>query len=218
MPGPIDTLRFVHTAILVETTHLENRVREAGRPEDVADLGDAVDALAELVDFHTHGEEVGMFPPLREKWPTIDDTYLLDHEDERKLYAAIKADIARCANGDANALASLRRHTVALATQTESHIRKENTLILPFVGEHFSPPEQGTMVQNILGAIPKEKMAAAVPWIVDRQPIEEAEAYVRAMMVAMPPPVFAAAKGWIAAGCRDERVAALRERIEELRA
>ncbi len=217
MPGLIDTLRFVHTAIQVETEHLESRVREATRPEDVADLGPAVDQLAELVDFHTRGEELGMFPPLREKWPTIDETYILDHEDERKHYADIKANIERCGRGDAGALAQLRRQTVALATQTESHIRKENTLILPFICDHFSPPEQGEMVGKIISTIPQEKMAAAVPWIIDRQPVEAAEAYVRALMKVMPAPAFEAAKGWIASGCREHRVAELRERIEELR-
>ncbi|MBW2463991.1 MAG: hypothetical protein JRH11_20250 [Deltaproteobacteria bacterium] len=88
--------------------------------------------------------------------------------------------------------------------------------MVPLIAERFSPPEQGAIVNDILSAIPKEAMPKLVPWIVERQSVEDAVAYVSALRGAMPPPVFAAARGWIEGGVAPERWRALVERIPEL--
>lgn len=216
MPGPIDSLRFVHTALCVEADAFERNVREAQKPQDVGALQKGFGILAELSEYHTRGEEVGLFPALKEKSANIEDTYLFDHQDERAMFLEIQENLVASANGDQKALARLRRQSVAFNEHLQTHVRKENELILPFVVENFSLPEQGAMLQKILSAIPQEAMAWIVPWIIERQLPDGAEAYVRVLMAAMPAPAFEAAKGWIKEGCSAERVTDLQSRVPEL--
>ena len=119
-------------------------------------------------------------------------------------------------SGDAAARAALARDCSALRVSVTLHSTKEDELILPLVDEHFSPAEQGEMVGKILSTISREDMVEFVPWIVDRQPPDTAEAYVRGLMGAMPAPVFAAAKGWIEGGISAEKWQDLKARIPEL--
>ena len=216
MPGPIDSLRFVHEAILAEADAIEAAVAEAGSPADAGELAARVAYYGSLVDRHTRGEEIGLFPALAEKVPGLAEAYVFDHRDERELFEELAGLFERCAGGDADALSRLRRQVVALSEHVHSHVRKENELVLPLVHEHFTPPEQGAMVQKILSTIPPEDMQVAVPWIVSRLRTETAVAYVRVLEGAMPPPVFAAAKGWLRNGLSAERWGALGAEIPSL--
>jgi hypothetical protein len=110
----------------------------------------------------------------------------------------------------------LRRQTIALTEHLALHSRKEDELITPLVEEHFSPPEQASMLQEILAAIPRAEMSTGVPWIVSRQEPDDREAYVRGLMAAMPAPAFEAAKGWIRDGIPADQWADLTSRIEGL--
>jgi hemerythrin-like domain-containing protein len=209
MPMPIDSLLFVHQAIATEAASIERAVADASGPEDIGALADGITYFCTLVDLHTRGEEIGLFPVLAEKAPQIDVTYVFDHAEERELFSAIADSLKACGEGDADALTKLRRQTVVLHEHAAAHIRKENTLLIPWVRENIAPPDQGAMVQKILSTISPEQTAVAIPWIVNRIPLEMAKAYIGVLGHAMPPPVFAAAKGWIAEGCLPERTAEL---------
>ena len=210
MPGPIDSLRFVHTAILAESARLERATESATSAEELRGLEADAAWFDELVNYHTRGEELGLFPLLAEKAPHIDDPYLFDHDSERRLLTGLREAIA---SGD---LAAARRCALLLNEHTSTHIEKENTLILPFVADTFSVPEQVAIVQTILSTIPPDKMAVAVPWIIERLPMDQAETYARALASAMPPPVFAKARGWIQSGVSSEIWADLSSRVPEL--
>jgi len=215
MPGPIDSLRFVHAAILAEADGIE-AAAAAATPADVGALRDRVAYFSNLVNLHTKGEEVGLFPKLAERHGQLPAPYLHDHEDERALFAEILELCDACQKDDAAALARLRRQTIALNAHASSHIAKENTLVIPLVGELFSPEEQGAMIQQILSTISPEEMAKAVPFIVSRCNLDMAAAYVGALAGAMPPPVFEKAKGWIADGVDADKVAALKQKVPAL--
>jgi hemerythrin-like domain-containing protein len=212
MPGPIDSLRFVHAAILAEADELETLVASTTTPSEAGALAERIDYFGELVNSHTKGEELGLFPPLVERDEAIAETYLFDHLEEQATFAELSALAARCREGDTDALARLRRETVALVTNVQSHVAKENELILPRVGELFAPDEQARMVGAILSTFTPEETARAVPWIVARLDPDTAAAYVNVLAHAMPPPVFDAAKGWIRGGISDEQWHALVER------
>ena len=212
MPGPINALRFVHTAILSESDRIDEAARTASSGEDIAAVAEDVAFFEDLVLLHTSGEEKGLFPVIAEAAPHIDDTYLVDHEDERQTFTELREAIGA---GD---LEAARRAAVVLRNHAHSHIGKENELILPFVEEHFSPPQQGEMIGNILSTIPPEKMPTVVPWIVERISPDEAEAYVTVLESAMPPEVFDAARGWIQNGVSDDLWNDLARRLPQLTA
>ncbi len=210
MPGPIDTLRFVHAAILAEADAIEAEVAGDG---DLAALPVRVGFFAELVEAHTRGEEKGLFPRLAARFPELDKGYLADHESERALFREIAELAARGAGGDASVRPRLARQAIALTEHARSHIQKENELLLPLVAATFSADEQGAMVRDILSVFTPAQMAAGVPFIVSRCDDGMACAYVEALSRAMPPPAFEAAKGWIRGGCDPTRVALLASRV-----
>jgi hypothetical protein len=107
MPGPIDSLRFVHTALVREITDLDRLVADARTAEQAAVLGDRFAFLEKLSEGHTQGEEIGLFPDLDAKIPSLSKTYLFDHVDERAAFARIRASIDACRKGDAAALTPL---------------------------------------------------------------------------------------------------------------
>lgn len=216
MPGPIDSLRFVHAAILKEADDLEAAVVALDDASAAGDLAERMQYFGELVNAHTQGEEVGLFPPLIERDAAIAETYLFDHVDERALFAELGALVDSCRAGDAAALAKLRREIVALVTHIHSHISKENELVLPRVASEFSVEEQGKMVSDILSTFTPEDTAVAIPWIVARLDADTAAAYVNVLANVMPPPAFGAAKGWIQGGISAEQWSALVDRAPVL--
>jgi len=216
MPGPIDSLRFVHAAIVAEADDLEAGITGTDDPADAAALAERIEQYGYLVDRHTTGEEVGLFPPLVARDEALAETYLFDHVEERERFATMAALARACAGGDDDALRRLQREVVAMATHVHSHVTKENELVLPRVHALFSVEEQGAMVGDILSVFTPEDTAAAVPWIVARLDDDTAAAYVGVLSTAMPPPVFGAAKGWIRDGVSDERWASLTARAPVL--
>jgi hemerythrin-like domain-containing protein len=218
VPDPIDSLRFVHAAILAEVDELEATIHGASEPGEAGELAERIGYFGRLVNSHTSGEEVGLFPRLVERDETYAETYLFDHVEERQLFAELAELAAACRGGSADALDRLRREIVALSTHARAHITKENELVLPRVASLFSPAEQGEMVGAILSVLTPEDTAAAVPWIIARLDADNAAAYVTVLSNVMPPPVFDAARGWIQGGVSAEQWGALAERVPALTA
>lgn len=212
MPGPIESLRFVHAAILAEADWLEAEVAAAPTPAAAGELADRIREYGALVDGHTRGEEAGLFPPLVERDPAIAETYLYDHVEERATFDELAALADRCREGDEQALVALRRGAVALATHAHSHVGKENELIIPRVAEAFTFPEQAAIVGDVLAVFTPEETAHAIPWIIARLDADTAAAYVAVLAHALPPEKFAVARGWIQGGISAEQWEALVER------
>jgi hemerythrin-like domain-containing protein len=204
--GPMKALEFAHTAIAVTTAEIDDAVRTASSPEVAVSLRERVEFLASFVKVHVEGEEQAMYPPLAAKVPYIESTFLIDHKDEEQLYIELEGEVRRCADeGSAARLEHLRRQVAIIRAISDSHIKKENLIVVPLVFEHFSVEEQAAMLQGIISLAPREQMPKIVPWMTTCQSPMAAIAYVSALSVSMPPPVFAAARGWIRNGVSAER-------------
>lgn len=217
MPAPIDGLRFIHEAITTAAARLEDGLGGALDASGAAAMREEVELTALVIDLHTRGEEIGLFPRLVAIEPHFAETYLHDHDAERARYAELAAMVGRVAEGDTGPVPEIQRLVVALREHTDQHVDKENRFVLPFVAERFSVEEQAEMVQKILSTISPADMQRALPWIVDRLGDDTAVAYVTMLGEAMPPPVFEAAKGWIRERCARGRVAMLEESLPTLR-
>ena len=212
MPTPIDSLRFVHAAILAEGARVDDLIHGPLDAAGARALAADVEFFADLVHKHTHGEEVGLFPRLAEREAHFAETYLHDHEEERARFRRVGELLAAMAGG-ADVLAELRRESTALRAHATAHVTKENQLVLPYVATAFDVPAQAAILQAILATIPPADMARVVPWIVERVDADTACAYVNVLAGVMPPPAFTAARGWIRERCSPARVALLQERV-----
>lgn len=216
MPGPIDGLLFAHAAILQATSDFDAQASSDLDAAGLERLAADVEWFADVNDRHMKGEELGLFPKLAELEPHVADTYLFDHEHERGRIEALATSLKAAAAGDAEALGRARRQAHALKEHMHAHVGKENELVIPLVHEHFPPPAQVEMVQQILSTFPPPKMAEVIPWILNKTDVETGAKYIGAISNAMPPEVFAAARGWINEGVEADKLAALRERAPAL--
>ncbi|UCE30341.1 MAG: hemerythrin domain-containing protein [Burkholderiales bacterium] len=216
-PGPMQGLRFAHNAILKTTAEIEQAVLGAVTPEVALTLQPTVDFLAGFIAVHVAGEEKALYPPLGERVPHIGDTFLHEHREEENLYAELRGLIGRVAEtGAERDLQSLRRDVIALRALSDSHVHKENEIVLGLIFEHFDAEAQGAMLGGILSVIPPADMPRYVPWIVRCQEDAQAVAYVSILAKSAPAPVFAAARGWIKGGVDAARWALLVEKIPAL--
>lgn len=216
MTGPIFSLQFVHHAIVTELRSFEATARAAKTAADIAALAEPLAFFAELMRFHHAGEEAAVFPLLDADDPNLSSTYLYDHAHETKALASLQEMANTARAGQDVSIAGFQRQIHGLVDAGIVHIEKENSLVLPWLANKFSPPQQGEIVGKVIAAIPKEKMPPLVPWIITRLSAADAEAYVRGLMAGMPAPVFEAAKGWIEGGVSAQTWTTLRAQIPEL--
>lgn len=214
-PSPITGLRFIHLGILAEAQAIENLAQ--ADPPDFAQIADRVTMLDRVALVHTDGEAEVMFPQLGKKVEHVSAGYLLDHEEERETFAELGELLTRATAGraDAATVGRIRRQTIALSAHLASHIHKEDQLITPLIGANFTPEEQGQMIAQMVGKIPPADLPIALPWLFSRLSIDDRLAYANEVMRNMPPPVQAAARGWIRGGLPADEWAELTRRLPE---
>lgn len=219
MPGPIASVRFIHTAIDREAADIEQRADKLTDADGARSLAEKVAFFERVNAYHTKGEETAIFPRLEEKVQHQSPAYLMDHEEERAQFQEIKSLLAELAGGatvNGSVHGRLKRQTAALRDALALHIRKENQIIVPLLDAAFSPPEQGAMVSKAVSEIPQAEMPAVLPWLVGWLDPDDREAYLRELMRVLPPPVIAAASGWLSAKLPGDAWTDLRRRIPEL--
>jgi hypothetical protein len=179
METPVRVVRFIHKAILVEAGKLELLAAE-GR---VAALADRLPFFEKVLDLHNGGEELGAFPAIDARLPDIVPAYLLDHREEKGLFANLKES---CAVGGS----ALVRAAAAVAAHLRLHIKKEEELIIPLIERLFSIPEQGALVSKMLSNFTPADMAQVLPWLVGSLEVDDRRTYLALMEKAIPPPAF----------------------------
>ena len=197
MQGPIDSLRFVHTALEREILDLERLVSTAKTPDEAARTKDRFEFLERLCEGHTRGEEAALFPDLDTKIPSLSRTYLFDHEDERAAFGRIRASLEACAGGDGAAVDPLVREVTKLSDHLTRHIRKENELVLPMVHAHFTHEAQAGIIGRIVAMFTAADMAQVVPFIVGWLDAADRVRYVNILAKAVPEAGFRALSGRI---------------------
>ncbi|HXU82702.1 MAG TPA: hemerythrin domain-containing protein, partial [Polyangia bacterium] len=136
---PVRGVRFIHRAILAEAGQIEAAAAD-GRGAAVAER---LPFFERVLHLHNTGEEVGLFPDIDARAPDIVPAYLLDHREEKLLFANLRD---ACAAGGPK----LAQAAAACAAHLRLHIKKEEELIVPLVERLFSIPEQGAQVGKML--------------------------------------------------------------------
>lgn len=216
MPGPIDSLRFAHTAIERELVDLERQVSALESTADAAPLAERFAFLEKFCEGHTRGEELGLFPDLDAKLPQFSATYLFDHGDERAAFARIHGDLVRFSRGEAAALAALRAEVSKVTDHVLRHIRKENELVIPLVHELFTAAEQGGMVQRVVSVFSPPEMVAGAAFILAWLDPPARAAYAGILANVAPAPALKAIGEGVRAKLSDADRKALAEAVPQL--
>jgi zinc finger protein-like protein len=198
METPIRGARFIHKAILTEAGKIETEAT-AGRNGDVARR---LDFFERVLHLHNTGEEVGVFPEIDARASDVIPAYLMDHREEKVLFANLRD---ACAGGGP----TLVRAATAVATHLRLHIKKEEELIFPLVERLFSIPEQGAQVGKMLGQFTPADLGQILPWLVTSLEADDRRTYLGLMEKALPPERFAGVLKMVQAGVAPEIWASL---------
>lgn len=207
---PAEGVFFIHEAICADAAELESWAARVDSGDALAALGQRVAFLDRAVKLHTDGEEVGIYPQLEEKLRHYGDSYIFDHQMERKRFAALRGSIADAERDlTERALRDIQRQAIALAEHLHHHVEKENQLVVPMLCEQFSPAEQGAHMGKMMSSFSPVDMAAVVPWLIRNLQPQRRVGYVTMLKNASPPERFAALAGFIRDGVSPEICAAL---------
>ncbi|HEY6473338.1 MAG TPA: hemerythrin domain-containing protein [Acidimicrobiales bacterium] len=168
-------------------------------PELVGDIppGDAarVDLIANYYDnilyfleAHHEGEEVIVFPRLRERCPgegALLDSLESEHEVALSLLGSARTSLAAWpGSGDAAAQSAVADSLEALRSQLEPHLDEEETRGLPLCAANILPEEWGQLPGHALAGYQGDKVWLILGLIRERMTDEQ-----RARMLEhMPPP------------------------------
>ena len=189
METPVRGVRFIHRAILAEAGQIEAEASE-GRGAAVAER---LPFFEHVLHLHNTGEEVGLFPDIEAKAPDIVPAYLLDHREEKVLFANLRE---ACPAGGPK----LAQAAAAFAAHLRLHIKKEEELLVPLVERLFSIPEQGAQVGKMLAQFSPADMGQLLPWLVTSLAVDDRRTYLGLLEKALPPERFAGALGTVMAG------------------
>jgi hypothetical protein len=161
---------------------------DAARVDQIANY---YDNILYFLEAHHDGEEVIVFPRLRERCP--DDAALLDsleeeHKEALKLLAAARGPLAEWprADGDTAAAAqtAVAESLEALRAQLVEHLDEEETRALPLCAEHILAEEWGQLPGHALAGYQGDKVWLILGLIRQRMTQEQRDA----MLEHMPPP------------------------------
>jgi hemerythrin-like domain-containing protein len=161
---------------------------DAARVDQIANY---YDNILYFLEAHHDGEEVIVFPRLRERCP--DDAALLDsleeeHKEALKLLAAARGPLAEWPRADgptaAVAQTAVAESLEALRAQLVEHLDEEETRALPLCAEHILAEEWGQLPGDALAGYQGDKVWLILGLIRQRMTQEQRDA----MLEHMPPP------------------------------
>jgi hypothetical protein len=189
MTGPIDAVTAIHNAFRRDLTGIDAAAlgQARGKAGQAPALG-RFRFFNEILVWHAHGEELGIFPLVEGVAPAVAEAYERDH---RGLDAAFDALSAAVSAGDPLETA---RATAAFKFHLDMHLGKEDAHLYRLVRERVSLPDQAKAVGIMASAVPQERYPDLIAWMFPLLGDDDRENMIRIQQMVMPPPAFAAAK------------------------
>ena len=189
MTEPLDAILAVHYAFRKDIERIDAAALGAARGErDHSATIERFRFFNEVLVWHAHGEEEGVFPVLETVAPLVAEAYEKDH---RGLDAAFDELNRSYALHDPLQTA---RATAAFRFHLTMHLAKEDTHLYRIFRERVSVPEQGKAVSIVASKVPQERFAELVAWLFPLLGSADRENMIRIMQMTVPPPAFPAIK------------------------
>ena len=148
MTGPIDSITAVHNALRRDMIGIDSAaLRKARGQKGQESTLERFRFFNEVLIWHAHGEESGIFPLMESVAPAVSEAYERDH---RGLDAASAALSAAVSSGD---LLETARATAAFKFHLDIHLAKEEAHLFRLMRERVPLPDQGKAVGIMASAV-----------------------------------------------------------------
>jgi hypothetical protein len=189
MTGPIDSITAIHNAFRRDMTGIDlAAVRQARGQGGQKSALERFRFFNEVLVWHAHGEETGIFPLMEGVAPEVSEAYERDH---RGLDSAFEALAAAVSSGD---LLETARATAAFKFHLDIHLAKEDAHLYRLMRERVPLPDQAKAVGIMASAVPRERYPDLIAWMFPLLGDDDRENMIRIQQMVMPPPAFAATK------------------------
>lgn len=189
MTGPIDAVTAIHNAFRGDMTGIDAAALGQARGKaGQAPTLERFHFFNEVLVWHAHGEELGIFPLVEGVAPAVTEAYERDH---RGLDAAFDALSSAISAGDPLETA---RATAAFKFHLDLHLGKEEAHLFRLLRERVPLPDQAKAVGVMASAVPQERIPELIAWMFPLLGDDDRENMTRIQQMVLPPPAFAAVK------------------------
>jgi len=160
-----------------------------GDAERVALIANYYENILSFLHAHHDGEEVLVFPLLRERCDGaggLMDRMADEHREALELLEQAKAALAAWPGGDAAAQRAAQERLDELCSHLSEHLAEEEQKVLPLAGANLSMEEWGALPGHGMAAFDGDKIWLILGLIRERMTAEQREA----MTAHMPPPAL----------------------------
>ena len=163
----------IHDALRQEVARFGLLVKGApeGDAERAAVIGGHIEFMSRILHAHHEGEDVLLYPLLRERQPEHADLFALmdaEHSGMDELVATLLAATqAWTANPSAENRAQLHVAVFPLERALLAHLSKEEEAVLPLAAESLSQEEFGAIGVHSRASLPPDQLALALGFILD---------------------------------------------------
>jgi hemerythrin-like domain-containing protein len=192
MTEPLDTITAFHNAFRRDIDTIDAAALGLARGEPGLEPQlDRFRFLDEILVWHHHGEERGIFPALEAVVPSVAEAYAMDHQG---LDAAVDALNAAVSAHDALETA---RATAALKFHLHMHLDKEDAHLYRLVRERVAAPDLAKALGIMASIVPQDRLPDVIAWMFPLLGDDDRENLARIWQMALPPEAFAGIKAVI---------------------
>jgi len=230
MTANMDLFTPIHKAIRSMIYSLGSRLQTADFTDKAAsaavladlqhEFGDAVTSTCVLclLHSHAHSEETGVFPSMQSIDPGMIRMLLDDHQEiRRRLMALTKMadDLGSTEPPEQRTEqgARINREANEFFAFYLAHMNKEEVTIVPAMKEHFTDPQMQAMQGALMAAMPPERLANYLRWMLPSLSLGELTGILAGMKPTVPPEFLQFVNRIGAANVDPARWAAVRQRV-----
>ncbi len=210
MAEPLDSVMAFHNAFRRDMSIIDAAALDSARGKPgMAPTIERFRFFNEVLVWHAHGEELGVFPAVEAVAPSVAEAYERDHRGLDAAFDALNAAVS------AHDALDTARASAAFKFHLDIHLGKEDAHLYRLMRERVSPADQAKAVGIMASSVPQDRFPEASRWLFPLLGDDDRENVVRVWQTMMPPPVFAFVKQLIREAIGNEW-AELTRRIPEL--
>ena len=186
MDSPIEGVMAIHNAFRADIAGIDAAALAAAR--GTPGLEATVDRFRffdEILSYHAHGEENGVFPVLEEVAPLVAQAYAIDHQRLDVAFDTLSNAVS------AHDALQTARATAAFKFHLDTHLAKEDAHLFRIVRERVPGPDQVKMVGAMSSTMPGSRVPEFTAWIYPLLGDDDRENFTRALAMLMPWEAFA---------------------------
>jgi len=186
MAQPLDAVMAFHNAFRNDMEGIDRAARDTAHGKKGLEHElNRYRFFNEILVWHAHGEELGVFPEIDRVAPLVAEAYQRDHRGLDKAYEAMNSAV------EVGDLLETARTSAAFKFHLDIHLAKEDAHLYRIMRERTTLPDQAKAVGIMSSTVPQERFPEVIAWLIPLVGPDDQENMVRIWQMVLPPEGFA---------------------------